>query len=264
MPATQIAKLWFPDNTVGEMAIRSCLRRAGLRKRWAKRKPALTPDLAQRRLAFARAHEYWTPDDWLKVLWTDETWATSGLHGGEYVWCEDNEVFYDDCTVPRYQEKRKWLFWGSFVGAQKGPCFFWDRNEHGTVNQETYIRYICPLIINFHRQLLEQGIDFILMQDGAPGHRAHRTIQHLRSHNIRIIKWPANSPDLNPIENLWAIMKDWIADNYPEYTDNQDENKAIVQEAWDHIRSEHLYNLAASMPDRIQAVIEAKGYHTRY
>jgi len=59
-------------------------------------------------------------------------------------------------------------------------------------------------------------------------------------------------------------MKDWIAQHYPEYTENQEENKAIVREAWDAIQPQHLYNLAASMPSWMQAVIAANGWHTRY
>ena len=92
MPATQIAKLCFPGQEVGVDAVRSCLRRAGIKRRWAKVKPALTQAHAAARLAFAYAHLEWTPKDWLRVLWSDETWATSGLHGGHYVWCEDGKV----------------------------------------------------------------------------------------------------------------------------------------------------------------------------
>ena len=102
------------------------------------------------------------------------------------------------------------------------------------------------------------------MQDNAPSHRARRIINHLLTNGVKILKWPAYSPALNPIENLWVIMKDWIADNYPEYTENQEENRQIVQEAWDHINPDILYNLAASMPERMQAVIDANGMHTKY
>lgn len=81
---------------------------------------------------------------------------------------------------------------------------------------------------------------------------------------IEVMKWPFCSPDLNPIEQLWAIMKDWITEHSPDYTRDQAENKFIIEEIWDAILLEHLYNLAASMPDRMQAVVDANGWHTRY
>jgi transposase len=264
MPATQICAELYPDEEVGVIAVRACLRRAGIKRRWAKKKPVISETNRRRRLQFAQEHLHWTAEDWMKVLWSDETWAGSGIASGRYVWCDDTEVWDDDCVIPRYQKKRKWMFWGSFYGNTKGPCFFWDRNLHGTIDQHSYIRHICPLVIECANNARAQGIDLTFMQDNAPSHSARLTVGHLRANGVNILKWPAYSPDLNPIEHLWAIMKDWIAEHYPEYTENQEENRDIVQEAWDSIQTNVLHNLAASMPARMRAVIDANGMHTRY
>lgn len=264
MPATQIRAELYPNEEVGVRAIRACLRRAGLKHRWAKKKPFISETNRRHRLQFAREHLHWTVQDWLQVLWSDETWAGSGIASGQYVWCEDGEVWDDDCVISRYQKKRKWMFWGSFYGNRKGPYFFWNRDLHGTIDQHTYIRYICPLVIQCVNDARAQGIDLTFMQDNAPSHRARRTIAHLHANGVKIMRWPPYSPDLNPIEHLWAIMKDWIAEHYPEYTENQEENRDIVQEAWDSIQPHVLHNLAASMPARMQAVVDANGMHTRY
>src|SRR4051812_44605133 len=101
------------------------------------------------------------------------------------------------------------------------------------------------------------GWPLIFMQDGAPGHSARNIREYLEACGVEILRWPSHSPDLNPIENLWAIMKDWIADHYPDYVDDNEVNKQIIQEAWDAIDPQILRNLALSMPARMRAVIVA-------
>ncbi|EHK19109.1 uncharacterized protein TRIVIDRAFT_193599 [Trichoderma virens Gv29-8] len=76
--------------------------------------------------------------------------------------------------------------------------------------------------------------------------------------------WPPYSPDLNPIENVWNWMKDWIQENYPQETMGYDRLRVAVQEAWNAVPVEFLYNLLAIMPARCEAVIAANGLHTKY
>ncbi|KAL2400280.1 hypothetical protein ABEF93_006854 [Exophiala dermatitidis] len=54
------------------------------------------------------------------------------------------------------------------------------------------------------------------MQDNAPAHAAKRTIEELLERRVQLIWWPANSPDLNPIETVWKWMKDWLQKHYPD------------------------------------------------
>ena len=89
------------------------------------------------------------------------------------------------------------MFWGSISGAySKGPGLFWEKNWE-SISSESYCQHIVPV--------LAQYIDrtrLILIQDNAKGHAAIATKQYMRECGLVPILWPANSPDLNPIETL--------------------------------------------------------------
>ncbi len=103
--------------------------------------------------------------------------------------------------------------------------------------------------------------DFIFQQDLAPAHTAKGTKSWFNDHGVTVLDWPANSPDLNPIENLWGIVKRKMRDTRPN---NADELKATVKETWASIPPQQCHKLITSMPRRIEAVIKAKGAPTKY
>ncbi len=103
--------------------------------------------------------------------------------------------------------------------------------------------------------------DFIFQQDLAPAHTAKGTKSWFNDHGVTVLDWPANSPDLNPIENLWGIVKRKLRDTRPN---NADELKATVKETWASIPPQQCHKLISSMPRRIEAVIKAKGAPTKY
>jgi len=76
---------------------------------------------------------------------------------------------------------------------------------------------------------LFKDADFIFHQDSTPAHTAKSTKSRLNDHGVGVLDWPANSPDLNLIENRWCIDKRKMRNKRPK---NADELKTTVKETW--------------------------------
>ena len=153
------------------------------------------------------------------------------------------------------------MFWGCFSsGLGLGPGLFWEK-AWGTINQESYVEHTVPEIllwIKYHPELQ-------LMQDNASAHKATYTREILRKLGVSLIFWPAFSPDLNPIESLWDIIKNWITYHYiMEDLKNPKTLRKALNEAWAAIERNQLDYLVDSMPARCEAVITANGGPTKY
>ena len=102
----------------------------------------------------------------------------------------------------------------------------------------------------------------VFMQDVAPCHRAKIVTQFLKAQKINILDWPGNSPDLNPIENLWTILKNKVSERQPT---NAKILEQAIKEVWVRdISPAYCRNLVESMLRRLEAVIKAKGGPTKY
>ena len=97
----------------------------------------------------------------------------------------------------------------------------------------------------------------VLMEDGAPVHRSVLAKEWRQRRGLEKMDWPSNSPDLNPIENVWKWLKDGIQKKFQP--NNLDEMKVAVEAQWEEIPSEKLEALVATMPARMQAVVKSKG-----
>jgi hypothetical protein len=110
----------------------------------------------------------------------------------------------------------------------------------------------------------------IFQQDNAPVHTAYVIRDWLAEQEFEVMAWPPYSPDLNPIENLWALLKAKIYELHPEIKGMPDNEEtlqfltAAAQEAWSGIDTEMLENLAITMPNRVKQVIDNDGWYTSY
>ena len=89
--------------------------------------------------------------------------------------------------------------------------------------------------------------------------RATNRVAAINEMQIPLEDWPSQSPDLNPIENLWSILDRSISDRR---CNTKAELWECLQEAWYKLDSSILTKLVESMPRRLNAVIDNKGYPT--
>ena len=122
------------------------------------------------------------------------------------------------------------MFWGVFASSRKGPGFIWEK-AYGGINATNYIKHILPLITDFHHQQ-----PFIFQQDNTPAHKARRTKDKIQKLGIELLPWPPYSPDLSPIENVWAWMKDWMALNCDDIQAlDLVELRSLIERAWEAV-----------------------------
>ncbi len=148
------------------------------------------------------------------------------------------------------------MIWAAMSSAGVGPLCFLKSTVNAAIYQEILEHFMLP-----SADKLYGDADFIFQQDLAPAHTAKGTKSWFNDHGVTVLDWPANSSDLNPIDNLWGIVKRKMRDTRPN---NADDLKATVKETWASIPPQQCHKLITSMPRRIEAVIKAKGVPTKY
>ena len=107
--------------------------------------------------------------------------------------------------------------------------------------------------------------------DNALVHTASIVTERFEQYNIQVDEHPPYSPDLNPIEHVWVVLKQQFHKQHPDITDTPDDPDAVrgrliavLPKVCDSLPEQLFDNLYPSMPDRLAAVIDAKGWYTRY
>lgn len=245
-------------NDVSERTIRHRLQKElGMPSRHAAKKPFLDAKMRKKRVEFCKQHMNWTVDDWKTVLFSDESSFLTFRSCPRMV----RRPLGSDRMDPKFTIKTmkhppSVMVWGCFSNFGRGSLYFLPRNT--TMNGQRYLAMLnekIPLTMALHETTT-------FMHDGAPCHKAKIVTKWLNDNNIRVLDWPGNSPDLNPIENLWLIIK-----NKVECHNTGSLPKLIeaIKTVWcTEISQEICQNLIKSMPERLIKVIQNKGHMTKY
>ena len=218
--------------------------------------PMLTPSHVERRKTWANSHVTWTDDQWYSVVWSDEKkFNLDGPDGWGYYWHDlrkEKKLF-----SKRQNGGGSVMVWAAFSGAGKSALAFIEGRQNAISYCQTLEEYMLPYTYCFH------GESFIFQQDGASIHTANVTKQWFQLLNIDTLDWPARSPDLNPIENLWAILARNVYKSCRQFH-TTDELRNQILLSWSEIGVPTLQKLYKSMPMRCIKVIENRGRKIDY
>lgn len=169
------------------------------------------------------------------------------------------EKFHPDCVVQTVKHPTKVMIWSVISGKGTGRLYV----VKGIMRQDQYKEVLQNRLVPQVREWFPNGESYIFMQDGAPCHTARSVKTYLREENIPLLDWPGNSPDMNPIENVWELMKREVAKD--TVTTRTKLIEKIIH-VWNHHpqMQETVQSCIDSMPRRIEALIKAKGGSTKY
>ena len=116
----------------------------------------------------------------------------------------------------------------------------------------------CLEILKIYEEKMH-FLDLIFQQDNAPAHKSKIIVNFFQENEWEVLEWPAYSPDLNPNENLWAILKQRLRKQTVFW-----ENLEEVYEIWNEIDADVVTNLYENFTNRLLDVKKTKGVMTRY
>jgi transposase len=267
-PQDTLNALATPSKSTRQLSrntVRTILKSNGINKRKPRKKPYLKPEHRAQRLSWAR-REKQGKRDWNKVCWSDEVTFEVG-HDGRTIYVSrragKREEFLDKNLKPSFKSGRTSVgVWSCYCGNEMGPLVILE--EGGRMTATRYLETVKNYFVPFYKRMRRKyGPGVVMQEDNAPWHTAKMVRAYLRLQGVSLLQWPAQSPDLSPIENLWKQIKIKISQRRHKVK-NIGMMERALGEIWPEIEGESLLKLNESMGRRLAAVIKNKGGSTKY
>lgn len=250
----------YAGMTTSRNTIMRALNRCGIVSRYKKKRPQLKRAHRRARRDFEIRHRGWTDSHWDRVIWSDETKINLRQSDGRERTLRriGSELRDHDVVGTHKHGGGSIIVWGCMLSLGVGYLCRID----GGVNADMYLRILNDELLKTLEWYQLGKEEVIFQQDNPSCHTASSVKEWFETQRIKVLSWPAQSPDLNPIEHLWDHVKQELRKLPPAA--NIDQLWEQVQDIWNAIDVSTCLNLVRSMPHRLAAVRSAKGGYTMY
>ncbi|KFM72497.1 Transposable element Tcb1 transposase, partial [Stegodyphus mimosarum] len=231
----------------------------GLYARRLVRRVPLTATHCRLRLARSREHALWTPQQWVCVMFSDESrFSLQSDFRRTFIWrAPDIRYHQENITERHHYGGAGVLVWAGIILGSRTDLHV----QLGTMISQIYRDVILKQNVRLLRGAM--GAQFVFMDDNARPHRANIVSECLQSEDITRMDWPAFSPDLNPVEHVWDMLGRRVPARQPPPTCLPELRRALLFECC-NIPQDQIDHLILSMPRRCTDCIASSGRHTMY
>lgn len=219
---------------------------------------SLTETQRKKRYDWACQYQNWTVENWRRVCFSDESMIEIQPNHSQFVRRNRDESLTAAHFQASYKHPVKVMLWGIMSYRGTGRLHVCE----GAMNQEQYQTIIKTRVVPQLKDWFGDEACYF-QHDLAPCHTAKSCLKLLETSQVNVLPWPGNSPDLSPIENLWAILKRRINKHN---CSNKNELINEILNVWARTNDLHEISrsLIDSMPRRIDACIKARGGPIHY
>lgn len=246
---------------VSQKTIRNSLHNLGFSSCIPARKPLLNDLQKENRLNWCLERQSWSIRKWQNIIWSDESrFAVFNNDGPTRVWRLPRERFNEENLMPTVKHNGgSIMVWSCFSGRGLGPLVLVE----GTIDRWGYIEILEKNLLPYIDDKFN-GKGYHFQDDNATVHTAKAVVDWFQENEIKILEnWPSQSPDLNPIEHLWAELEKRIK-KLKKKPKNKKELFKVLQKEWKDIGKEFYKKLISSMPRRVRDCIDNNGGATKY
>jgi transposase len=225
------------------------------------KKPLLQPRHVRQRHEFAIKYQHWTEHDWFRVIFSDETKINRlGSDGRVWVWKKTGAALTEQHVKGTVKfGGGNLMIWGCMTAHGVGLMCRID----GKMDAALYKEILEDEFLGTVEYYGMEKDKIIFQQDNDPKHTSKTAREWFKNHGVELLDWPAQSPDLNPIEHLWSHLKRRLS-TYATEPKGMHELWERVEAEWEKIPKEVCIDLIRSMPRRVAALLKAKGWYIKY